>query len=130
MILGIGVDICNIKRIERNSAKITTLFSNYILTKNEVKESELEKNFVLYLASRFSAKESFYKAFNTPNQKFITWQDIEILKIKNNKQKLFMSKKGIKLLKDFLPIESYYKIDLSIGYRKDLVISNTIISYF
>ena len=130
MILGIGVDICNMKRIERNSAKINTLFSNYILTKNEIKESKLEKNFALYLASRFSAKESFYKAFNTPNQKFITWQDIEILKTKHNINKLFLSKKGIKFLKDFLPMESCYKIDLSIGYSKDLVICNTIISYF
>ena len=130
MILGIGVDVLNIKRIEKSLLKIDDKFCKYILTDKEITQGKLEKKISLYIASRFCAKESFYKAFNVPNQKLLVWQDLEILKTNNYIDELYMSKKAIKFLKDFLPIESSYKINLSIGYSKNLVICNTIISYY
>ena len=129
MILGIGIDILNVKRIEKKLIKIDDGFCKYILTEKEINQGRNKKNFSLYLASRFCAKESFYKAFNVPNQKNLNWKDLEIL-TNNNQDKIYISKKVIKFLKEILPIHSSYKIDLSIGYNKNLVICNTIISYY
>jgi len=130
MILGIGIDICDSRRIKKNLIKYGEKFSNYILTEKEIKQGCLENNFTLYVASRFSAKESFYKAFNTPSQTSLNWKDLEVLKNYNNINEFYLSQKAETLLKEFLPSKSSYKIDFSIGLSKDYIICNTMISYF
>lgn len=76
MILGIGVDIVDIERIEHC---MNERFLARILTKNE---QELMKNYaqerqVEFVAGRFAAKEAIIKALS--NQCFLSMQEIEIL---------------------------------------------------
>ena len=130
LILGVGIDICNLTRIAKKVKKLDSHFYNYILTEKEIKQYNIEKNFILYLTIRFAAKEAFYKAFNTPSQKYLVWKDIEILQDHKNLCKVNLSQKVKKYLKDFLPIKSKYNVSNSFAYKKDLVICTTIISYY
>ena len=130
MILGVGIDICDITRIERRVKKLGSHFYSFILTENEIKQSKLEKNFIISLTSRYAAKEAFYKAFNMPNQKFIVWKDIEILRNKQNIFDVNLSAKTEEILKDFLPNHTIYKVNNSISVRKEMVICSMIISYY
>ena len=130
MILGVGIDICDLKRIEKKVKKLDAHFYKYILTENEIKQSKTIKNFILYLTIRFAAKEAFYKAFALPTQKFLVWKDIEILN-KNKKQyKVNLSLKVKKYFEEFLPLKSKYNILCSFTYNKNIVICNTLISYY
>ncbi|WP_057828144.1 holo-ACP synthase [Liquorilactobacillus cacaonum] len=80
MIRGIGVDITEIDRIGAAQERHQN-FATKILTEEELsyfkKLSMQRKN--EYLAGRFSAKESYSKAFGTGIGKKISFQDVEIL---------------------------------------------------
>ena len=79
MILGIGVDLCNIKRIKRLRKKFPERFEKKILSSRERRELGFRLDKDAYLAKRFAAKEATYKAFNFTEQNNFSWKDIEVL---------------------------------------------------
>lgn len=83
MIYGIGLDITELKRIAAMAAR-QKRFAERILTPGELDQyHELsEKRKIEFLAGRFAAKEAFSKAFGTGIGKQLSFQDIEIKKIK------------------------------------------------
>ncbi|MCK6255287.1 holo-ACP synthase [Fictibacillus sp. KIGAM418] len=90
MIIGTGIDIVEIARIEEVCQK-QVRFPDRILT-----EKELEAYGVLkgrrqaeFLAGRFAAKEAYAKAVGTGIGKHLSWQDIEITKNDNGKPVIF-----------------------------------------
>ena len=129
MIFGIGVDICSIERIEKNIKNLGCYFYNLILTKNEIKQYKFEKDSAKFLAHIFAAKEAFYKAFNSPNQKLINWKDVEVCKQKNNLYKLELSEKTKHILEKSLPKTIHYNVKISFFLLKKFVICTIIISY-
>ena len=78
MILGIGTDIVNIKRIEEALEKFGDRFLHRILTENEVAEYAKSPQPARLLAKRFAAKEAFSKAFGTGISAEVGWHDVEI----------------------------------------------------
>lgn len=67
MIYGIGTDICDIRRIEATLARRGERFAEKVLGPDELqvfraRRARSEQRGVRYLATRFSAKESFSKA--------------------------------------------------------------------
>ncbi len=80
MIKGIGIDIIEIHRIEKLTAR-TPKFVQRILTEIEIEKYEqLQGNRKAeYLAGRFAAKEAFSKAMGTGIGKGLQFTDIEIV---------------------------------------------------
>ncbi|MDN2453882.1 holo-ACP synthase [Lactobacillus sp. UCMA15818] len=80
VIQGIGIDITEITRIQKAQARHQG-FAAKILTAAELecfeKMSNQRKN--EYLAGRFSAKESYSKAYGTGIGKKVGFQEVEIL---------------------------------------------------
>ena len=83
MIIGIGIDLVEINRIKE-------LYSEAFIKKIlSIKEIEYfnsitnEKRKIEYLAGRFSAKESIFKAFKSSEEKNHNYKDISILKNKD-----------------------------------------------
>ncbi|MDN7146003.1 holo-ACP synthase [Liquorilactobacillus mali] len=80
MIQGIGIDITEITRIQKAQERHKN-FAAKILTAAEFeyfeKMSNRRKN--EYLAGRFSAKESYSKAYGTGIGKQVSFQEVEIL---------------------------------------------------
>ena len=98
MILGIGIDLVSVSRIEDLMHKFGEKFANKIFTIAEIAKAEkFEKNFALqaiFYAKRFAAKEAFAKACGLGIGRGIDFHDIEIsnddlgkpiIKILNNK---------------------------------------------
>ncbi len=71
MIIGVGVDVVKIERINENIYR-------RILGPKELQEFEQIKNKKVYLSSRFAAKEAFFKALGTGIRNF-SFKDIEII---------------------------------------------------
>ena len=65
MIIGIGVDIAEIERVDRLREKFGDRFARRILTDAEMDEFHQRKQGSSYLASRFAAKEAVAKACGT-----------------------------------------------------------------
>lgn len=76
MILGIGTDLVELKRL----AKVgEDALANKILTPNERAIYQKKKKKTEFLGGRFAAKEAISKAFGTGIGGFLAFHDIEIL---------------------------------------------------
>ena len=83
MIIGIGNDIVNIKRIEETITKFEKRFLNRIFTREEIIECENRKKVsskerASAYAKRFAAKEACSKALGTGLRQGVFWKDMVI----------------------------------------------------
>lgn len=103
MIKGIGVDIAKISRFENKSNH----FIQRILSKKELEvySSLNEENKIVYLASRFSAKEALFKALKTEDFDF---SEISVLNEKSGAP--------------YIQMDTPYKTHISISHEKEYVI--------
>jgi len=83
MIYGIGTDICDVRRIRASLKKNGDRFAARVLSDAEFKtwkarSARWPERGVRYLATRFSAKESFSKAIGLGMRMPMTWELCEI----------------------------------------------------
>lgn len=77
MILGLGVDIVEVARIERAVERWGEDFLNHVFCPEEIAYAKGRKFPAQHLAARFAAKEAVFKAL--AGQEHIGWKDIKIL---------------------------------------------------
>lgn len=90
MIVGIGTDICDIRRIEATFARRGERFAEKVLGPREIavfraRRARVEARGLRYLATRFSAKEAFSKAVGLGLRLPMTWRACEILNAASGK---------------------------------------------
>lgn len=78
MILGIGIDIIEIDRIEKAVLQ-TEGFLKRVFTENEIKYFETRKMRFEVIAGNFAAKEAVAKALSV-GFRYCDWKDIEVLR--------------------------------------------------
>jgi holo-[acyl-carrier-protein] synthase len=83
MIYGIGTDICDVRRIRASLERHGERFARKILSDREMQTWQARgvrwpERGVRYLATRFSAKESFSKAIGLGMRMPMTWRLCEI----------------------------------------------------
>lgn len=78
MILGIGVDIVDVRRIERIVVRWQDRFLRRIFTDNEIRYCNNKKNPAQRFATRFAAKEAFIKALFPKGAERIDYREIEV----------------------------------------------------
>lgn len=83
MIVGIGTDICDIRRVEASLQRHGERFARKVLSDNEFaqwaqRSARWPQRGVRYVATRFSAKEAFSKAIGLGLRMPMTWRACEI----------------------------------------------------
>ena len=83
MIVGIGTDICDIRRVQATWERQGERFARKVLSDAEygvwqVRSERFTQRGLRYLATRFSAKEAFSKAIGLGMRMPMTWQRCEI----------------------------------------------------
>lgn len=81
----IGIDIVEIKRLEKTSKRWGHAFLNKVYTKRELDYSMSKRFPYQHLAARFAAKEALFKALGEVEKNFVGWKNIEILNDANGK---------------------------------------------
>ena len=79
MILGIGNDLCDIKRIEKSLARFGDRFVQRIFTPVEQSRSEGRATRAASYAKRFAAKEACSKALGTGFSRGVFWRDLGVV---------------------------------------------------
>ena len=97
MILGTGIDIIEVARIEASFEKFGERFVNRILLPDEIAYCLSHKNPGPFLAARFAAKEAISKAFGTGIGAQLGWQDMEIRRKESGEPFVVLHGKGEKL---------------------------------
>jgi holo-[acyl-carrier protein] synthase len=85
MILGIGSDLCDIRRIERSLARFGERFTHRIFTERERAKSDRRATRAASYARRFAAKEACAKALGTGLRAGVFWRDMEVVNLPSGK---------------------------------------------
>ncbi|MEG9431669.1 holo-ACP synthase [Terriglobus sp. ADX1] len=78
MIVGTGVDLTEISRIQDSVNRFADRFLNRIYTPREIAYCMRKKNSAESLAARFAAKEAGAKALGTGISRGVSWREIEV----------------------------------------------------
>jgi holo-[acyl-carrier protein] synthase len=81
MILGIGSDLCDIRRIERSLARFGERFTHRVFTAGERARSDRRAARAPSYARRFAAKEACAKALGTGMTAGVFWRDMEVVNL-------------------------------------------------
>jgi len=80
MIVGIGVDLCEVDRMEAAIARHGERFLARIYTEAERAYCESKTNRMERYAGRFAAKEAAMKAIGTGWRRGVGWRDFEVVR--------------------------------------------------
>ena len=98
MILGIGIDIIEVARIEASYERFGERFLNRILHPKEISYCLSHKAPGPFLAARFAAKEAISKAFGTGIGAQLGWQDMEVGRKESGEPFVILHEAGQKLM--------------------------------
>ena len=94
MIYGIGTDIVDVGRMERNLSRYGSRFARRILTRQEYQEFSRNSRPAHFLAKRFAAKEATVKALGTGFRNGLSLQQIGVAHDRNGRPLLEYSGKA------------------------------------
>ena len=119
MIVGIGIDICEIKRISNVLEKFNTRFENRCFTEHERIKCRKTYNMSNCYAKRFAAKEATSKALGTGISNGISWREIEVINLQSGQPIINLYGKAKKRLERMLPKNMASKILISITDQRE-----------
>ena len=128
MIIGIGNDLIDIRRIERTLERFGDRFINRIYTDVEQKKSEGRTNRAASYAKRFAAKEACSKALGTGFRKGVFWRDMGVVNLKGGKPTIVLTGGAAKRLAELTPEGMEAQIDVSLTDEPPLAEASVIIS--
>ena len=79
-LLGVGVDMIEVQRIEHSLERFGERFIRRVFTEGEIAYCTSMKFPARHYAARFAAKEAVSKAFGTGIGKSMSWRDIDVRK--------------------------------------------------
>ena len=114
MILGIGSDITDIRRIERTLERYGRRFIDRVYTPIEQRKSEGRAQRAASYAKRFAAKEACAKALGTGFRKGVFWRDMGVVNLPSGKPTLQLTGGAAERLAAITPPGMVAQIDLTI----------------
>jgi holo-[acyl-carrier protein] synthase len=78
MIVGTGIDVCEVARIAASIQRFGDRFLRRVFTPAEIRYCQSKKNSAERFAARFAAKEAAMKALGTGQSRGVFWTTIEV----------------------------------------------------
>jgi len=88
VILGTGVDLAEVGRIQASIERYGERFTRRVFTEREIAYAERKANKYERYAARFAAKEAGMKALGTGWSGGITWKDLEVTNLSSGRPTL------------------------------------------
>jgi holo-[acyl-carrier protein] synthase len=128
MIIGIGSDIVDIRRVEQTLARFGDRFLERIFTDLERTKAESRTNAVATYAKRFAAKEACAKALGTGFRAGVFFRDLGVVNLPGGKPTLALTGGAAKRLAEITPVGMTAQIDLTLTDEYPLAQAFVIIS--
>jgi holo-[acyl-carrier protein] synthase len=98
MVLGVGTDLMETKRIEESIERFGDRFLERVFTAGEIAYClRKKKNAAESFAARFAAKEAGAKALGTGISRGVTWKELEVRREANGRPTLHLSGRAAEL---------------------------------
>jgi holo-[acyl-carrier protein] synthase len=114
VIIGIGNDIIDIRRIEKTIERFGDKFIQRIFTPVEQAKSDRRANRAASYAKRYAAKEACSKALGTGFRAGIFWKDMGVVNLPSGKPTMALTGGALERLKAITPPGMVPQIDVSI----------------
>ncbi|HEY5239008.1 MAG TPA: holo-ACP synthase [Rhizomicrobium sp.] len=114
MIIGLGSDLIDIRRIEKTIERHGARFIERIYTDLERKKSDGRKQRAASYAKRFAAKEACAKALGTGLREGVFWRDMGVVNLLGGKPSMALTGGALKRLHEITPAGHTANIELSI----------------
>ena len=114
MILGVGSDLVDVRRIERVIARHGDRFILRIFTPTERAKAERRATRIETYAKRFAAKEACAKALGTGFRRGVFWRDLGVINLPSGRPTMELTGGALERLKALTPPQHEARIDLTI----------------
>jgi holo-[acyl-carrier protein] synthase len=128
VILGIGNDLIDIRRIERTLERYGEKFIARIFTDEERRRSERRANRAASYAKRYAAKEACSKALGTGFRKGVYWRDLGVVNLASGQPTMMLTGGALERLKAMVPAGMVAKIALTLTDEPPLAEAMVIIT--
>lgn len=113
MILGTGIDIIEIERIQKAVERWGEMFLKHVFVPAEIENAKKFKFPYQHYAGRFAAKEAVFKAMGIPH---LSWHDLTILNDVDGKPVCHYKDMNLK-----------HRLLISISHSRDYAIASAIV---
>ena len=113
MIIGIGSDLCDIRRVEQTLERFGERFVARCFTEVEIRKSERRKERAASYAKRFAAKEACAKALGTGLRAGVWWRDIGVINLPGGRPTIELTGGAKRRLTAITPAGYEARIDLT-----------------
>ena len=114
MILGIGSDIVDVRRIERVIERHGERFLARVYTRTERAKADGRAKRIETYAKRFAAKEACAKALGTGLRAGVFWRDMGVVNLPSGRPTMKLTGGALKRLQAITPAGYEARIDLTI----------------
>ena len=114
MIVGIGSDLADIRRIEASIERFGERFLNRVFTEGERDKADGRRRRADTYAKRFAAKEACAKALGTGIYRGVTWKQMEVVNLPGGKPTLVLTGAALERLKALAPAPLRPQIHLTL----------------
>ena len=114
MIIGLGSDLIDIRRIERTIARFGDKFLARVFTETERLKSDRRHNRIESYAKRYAAKEACSKALGTGFRKGVYWRDMGVVNLPGGRPSIALTGGAARRLAEITPPGCAARIDVSL----------------
>ncbi len=128
MIIGVGTDLIDIRRIERTLHRFGDRFIERVFTAAERARAETRVDRAAAYAKRYAAKEACAKALGTGFRQGVYWRDIGVVNLPGGKPTIQLTGGAARRLRTIAPTGTEPVIDVSLTDEPPLAQAVVIIS--
>jgi holo-[acyl-carrier protein] synthase len=128
VIIGLGNDLVDIRRIERTLERYGERFLSRVFTEVERGKSDGRATRAASYAKRFAAKEACAKALGTGLRRGVYWRDIGVVNLPSGRPTLQLTGGAARQLQAITPEGYEVRIDLTLTDDFPLAVAIVIIS--
>jgi holo-[acyl-carrier protein] synthase len=114
MIIGLGSDLIDIRRIEQTIERYSERFLGRVFTPVEREKSEKRAQRAASYAKRFAAKEACSKALGTGLRRGVFWRDMGVVNVPGGKPTMRLTGGALQRLNQITPAGHRAVIDVSL----------------
>lgn len=114
MIIGLGSDLIDIRRVEKTLERFGERFTDRVFTEIERAKSDRRKERAASYAKRFAAKEAMSKALGTGMSHGVFWRDMGVVNQPGGKPTMALTNGALRRLEAMMPDDHAPSVHLTI----------------
>jgi holo-[acyl-carrier protein] synthase len=114
VIIGIGTDLIDIRRVEKTLERFGDRFTQRVFTEVERERSDRRAERAASYAKRFAAKEACSKALGSGIRMGVAWREMGVVNLRSGQPTMVLTGSAAERLRQLTPPGATARIDLTI----------------